>query len=90
MKRSVEKIRKELEERIKYFEANNKLIEAQRIKERVTQDLAMLETAGYCSGIENYSRYITNREEGETPPTLMDYFGDDFLVIVDESHVTLP
>ena len=90
LKRSVEKIKVELAERIKYFENSGKLIEAQRIKERVTQDLAMLETAGYCSGIENYSRYITNREAGETPPTLMDYFGDDFLVIVDESHVTLP
>lgn len=90
LKRSIEKIRVEMEERVRYFEGAGKLIEAQRIRERVTQDLAMLESAGYCSGIENYSRYITNREEGETPPTLMDYFGDDFLVIVDESHVTLP
>jgi len=80
----------ELEAQIEYFEKNNKLIEAQRIRERVGQDLVMLETAGYCSGIENYSRYITHRSEGEPPPTLLDYFGDDFLVIVDESHVTLP
>lgn len=90
LKKSVELIRKELEERVKYFEKNNKLVEAQRIHERVTQDVTMLETAGYCSGIENYSRYITNREEGEAPPTLLDYFGDDFLVIIDESHATIP
>jgi excinuclease ABC subunit B len=90
LKKSVELIRTELEERVKYFEKNNKLIEAQRIYERVTQDVAMLETAGYCSGIENYSRYITNREEGDAPPTLLDYFGDDFLVIIDESHATIP
>ncbi|MGI6394997.1 MAG: excinuclease ABC subunit UvrB [bacterium] len=90
MEKSVLLIREELKERVKYFEKNNKLIEAQRISERVTQDVTMLETAGYCSGIENYSRYITNREEGEPPPTLLDYFGDNFLVIVDESHVTIP
>lgn len=90
IKKSVELIRAELDERVKYFEKNNKLIEAQRIHERVTQDMAMLETAGYCSGIENYSRYITNRSEGEPPPTLLDYFGHDFLVIIDESHATLP
>ena len=90
IKQTIEKVRKELDVRVEHFEKNNKLIEAQRIKERVEQDLAMLETAGYCSGIENYSRYITKREEGEPPPTLLDYFGDDFLVIVDESHVTLP
>lgn len=90
MKNAAVLIRKELVERIKYFEKNNKLIEAQRISERVNQDLAMIETAGYCSGIENYSRYITNREEGEAPPTLLDYFGKDFLVIIDESHVTIP
>lgn len=90
LKKSVELIRTELEERVKYFEKNNKLIEAQRIYERVTQDVAMLETAGYCSGIENYSRYITNREVGDAPPTLLDYFGDDFLVIIDESHATIP
>ena len=90
MKKAAVLIRKELEERIKYFEKNNKLIEAQRISERVTQDLAMIETAGYCSGIENYSRYITNRNEGDPPPTLIDYFGRDFLVIIDESHATIP
>ncbi|HPS31792.1 MAG TPA: DEAD/DEAH box helicase family protein, partial [bacterium] len=90
MQKAAVLIRKELEERVKYFEKNNKLIEAQRISERVTQDLAMIETAGYCSGIENYSRYITNRNEGDPPPTLIDYFGKDFLVIIDESHATIP
>jgi len=90
IKETIKLANAELKTQIEYFEKNNKLIEAQRIRERVDQDMAMLETAGYCSGIENYSRYITHRSVGEPPPTLLDYFGDDFLVIVDESHVTLP
>lgn len=90
LKRTVHQIQMELRERLKFFQENNKLVEAQRLSERVDRDVAMLETAGYCSGIENYSRYLTNRSAGETPPTLLDYFGKDFLVIIDESHVTIP
>jgi excinuclease ABC subunit B len=90
IQRTISQIKSELEERLEFFHRNNKLVEAQRLSERVQQDIAMLETAGYCSGIENYSRYLTSRSVGESPPTLMDYFGDDFLVIIDESHVTIP
>ncbi len=90
LKRTVAQIKEELEQRLEHFKKNNKLIEAQRLSERIEQDIAMLETAGYCSGIENYSRYLTNRSAGDPPPTLLDYFGDDFLVIIDESHVTIP
>jgi excinuclease ABC subunit B len=90
LKRTVAQIKDELEQRLDHFKKHNKLIEAQRLSERVERDIAMLETAGYCSGIENYSRYITNRSPGDPPPTLLDYFGEDFLVIIDESHVTIP
>ena len=80
----------EMEDRVEYFKANNKYIEAQRIEERTKYDLEMLQEIGYCSGIENYSRVLSGREPGSTPYTLLDYFPDDFLMFVDESHVTLP
>lgn len=83
-------ISKELEERIKYFKDNNKLLELQRISERTNYDLELLRETGFCKGIENYSRHLTNRKEGEAPPTLVDFFPDDFLLVIDESHVTLP
>ncbi len=87
---ALRRIRKELEERIEYFTKNNQLLAAERIKSRTLYDLEMIEEVGYCSGIENYSRHMSLREEGEMPSTLMDFFGDDFLLIVDESHVTIP
>jgi excinuclease ABC subunit B len=90
MKEAIRRIRTELEERIKYFEAENKLVEAQRIKQRTEYDLEMLEEIGVCSGIENYSRHLSLRAEGETPYTLLDFFNKDFLMVIDESHVTLP
>lgn len=83
-------IDKELAERIDYFTANNKLIEAQRIKERTQYDMEMIREVGYCSGVENYSRVLAGRPAGSTPQTLLDHFPEDFLLIVDESHVTLP
>ncbi len=87
---AIENIEKELEGRIKYFKENNKLIEAQRIEERTNFDMEMLRETGFCSGIENYSRHISGREEGSRPYTLFDYFPDDFLLLVDESHVSIP
>ncbi len=87
---AIENIRKESEERVKWFESHNKLLEAQRLGQRTKFDLEMLEETGFVKGIENYSRYLTNREPGEQPATLMDYFPDDFLLFVDESHMTLP
>ena len=90
LKEAIKRIRKELEERIKEFKADNKLLEAQRIEQRTNYDLEMLEETGFCSGVENYSRHLALRGEGETPTTLMDFFGDDYLLVVDESHVTLP
>jgi len=83
-------IKKEFDERLKYFKDNDKYLEAQRLEQRVKFDLEMLEETGFVKGIENYSRYLTNREPGEQPATLMDYFPDDFLLMVDESHMTLP
>jgi excinuclease ABC subunit B len=83
-------IQAELDERIKWFEQNNKLLEAQRIKQRTLYDLETMKTVGYCSGIENYSRHLSGRKAGESPATLMHYFRDRFLTIVDESHVTIP
>jgi len=80
----------ELEERVQYFKDNDKLIEAQRISERTNYDVEMLKETGFCSGIENYTRHLNFAQPGEPPYTLMDYFPDDFLIIVDESHVTLP
>ena len=90
LKISIERINKEEEERVKYFKENNKLIEAQRIEERVNYDMEMLSETGFCRGIENYSRHIALKEEGESPNTLIDFFPKDFLLVIDESHVTLP
>ncbi|MCQ2749863.1 MAG: excinuclease ABC subunit UvrB [Clostridia bacterium] len=87
---ALSRIEKELEERLKVLEANNKLLEAQRLKQRVNFDIEMIREMGYCSGIENYSRHLSGRAEGECPPTLMDFLGDDFLVFIDESHMTVP
>lgn len=83
-------IEAELEERVKFFKSEDKLIEAQRIAERTNFDIEMLRETGFCSGIENYSRHMTSQQPGEPPKCLIDYFGDDFLIIVDESHITLP
>ena len=83
-------IRQELEEQVKYFKSEDKLIEAQRISERTNFDVEMMLETGFCSGIENYSRHLTGLEPGAPPWTLMDYFPDDFLIIVDESHITIP
>jgi excinuclease ABC subunit B len=88
--RAIENIKKELEKRIEAFRSQNKLIEAQRIEERTLFDLEMMIEMGYCHGIENYSRHLTGRAPGEPPPTLLDYFPKDFLVILDESHITVP
>lgn len=84
------KIKQEMKERVAWFRENNKLIEAQRIEERTIFDLEMIETTGFCSGIENYSRYLTDRGPGEPPPTLFEYLPEDALLIVDESHVGVP
>lgn len=90
MKIAIERIKMELEERIKYFKENNKLLEAQRIEQRTNYDLEMLSETGFCTGVENYSRHMALRAEGETPTTLMDFFGNDYLLVIDESHVTVP
>ncbi len=90
MERAMKVIRQELEERVKYFEENNKLIEAQRIRQRTEYDMEMMTELGYCSGIENYSRVISERPVGSAPMTLLDFFPEDFVLFVDESHVTLP
>lgn len=88
--RAIINIKKEFDERMDFFEKHDKLLEAQRLAQRTKYDLEMLEETGFVKGIENYSRYLTNREPGEQPATLMDYFSDDFLLLVDESHMTLP
>ena len=90
MARAIGNIRSECAERVKYFEDNGKLLEAQRIAQRTNYDIEMMQELGYCSGIENYSRVISNRPAGSAPMTLLDYFPKDFLLFVDESHVTLP
>ncbi|MBC5737206.1 excinuclease ABC subunit UvrB [Lawsonibacter faecis] len=90
MDAAIGEIYKELEERLKYFEAENKLVEAQRLKQRVLYDIEMMQELGYCSGIENYSRVIEGRSVGSPPHTLIDYFPKDFVLFIDESHVTLP
>ena len=90
LKIAIENIRKELDERLAYFKENNKLLEYQRLQERTNYDLEMLSETGFCRGVENYSRHIALKPAGATPTTLLDFFGDDFLLIVDESHVTLP
>ncbi|MCC6275020.1 MAG: excinuclease ABC subunit UvrB [Leptospiraceae bacterium] len=87
---ALENIRQELEERLKYFREKNKLLEAERIESRTNYDMEMLREMGYCNGIENYSRHLTGRKAGERPACLIDYFPDDFLLIIDESHVTVP
>jgi len=87
---AIEGIKKEFEERVEWFEKHDKLLEAQRLSQRTKYDIEMLEETGFVKGIENYSRYLTNREPGEQPATLLDYFPDDFLLLVDESHQTLP
>ena len=90
MEHAIQTIQEELRERLQQFKEEGKLLEAQRLEMRVNYDLEMLETMGFCSGIENYSRHLDGREPGEPPYTLIDYFPDDFLCIIDESHVTVP
>ena len=90
LQEAVRRIQAELESRLQYFKDNNKLLEEQRLRERVNYDIEMLKETGFCNGVENYSRHLALRKEGETPSTLMDFFPDDFLLVVDESHVTLP
>ena len=90
MAAAIDRIREECDERVRWFEENNKLLEAQRIRQRTDYDIEMMQELGYCSGIENYSRVISNRAPGSPPMTLLDYFPKDFLLFVDESHVTLP
>lgn len=90
LKISIERIKKELADRLSYYRENNKLLEAQRIEERTNYDMEILGETGFCRGIENYSRHLALKEEGETPTTLIDFFPKDFLLVVDESHVTLP
>jgi excinuclease ABC subunit B len=87
---AIKNIEEELEERVRYFKSEDKLLEAQRISERTNFDIEMLRETGFCSGIENYSRHLTGLEAGSPPHTLMDYFSEDFMIIVDESHITLP
>ena len=90
MDRAIETIEVEMEERVKYFKEQNKYIEAQRIEERTNFDIEMMKETGFCSGIENYSRHISQREPGSAPYTLFDYFPKDFLLLIDESHATIP
>ena len=90
MERAIKTIREEMEERVKYFKSQGKLIEAQRIEERTNFDLEMMQETGFCQGIENYSRHISGREPGSAPFTLFDYFPKDFLLLIDESHATIP
>ena len=90
MDRALGKIEEELEQQIRFFKSEDKLLEAQRISERTNFDIEMLRETGFCSGIENYSRHLTGLKEGEPPHTLLDYFPDDFLMIIDESHKTIP
>ena len=90
MKEAIDSIQEELQQQLKILEDDNKLLEAQRLKQRTNYDLETMEEMGYCSGIENYSRHLTGRKAGEAPYTLLDYFPDDFLIVIDESHVTIP
>ncbi len=90
MERAIKTIEAEMEEQVKYFKSQNKLIEAQRIEERTNFDIEMMKETGFCQGIENYSRHISGRKPGTAPFTLFDYFPDDFLLLVDESHATIP
>lgn len=90
LQEAIRRIQVELDTRLQYFKDNNKLLEEQRLRERVNYDIEMLKETGFCNGVENYSCHLALRDEGETPSTLMDFFPDDFLLVVDESHVTLP
>ena len=90
LKQAIERIKEELKERLEELKSNNKLLAAERLEQRTNYDIEMLEETGFCSGIENYSAPMAGRKKGETPTTLMDFFGDDYLLVVDESHVTLP
>src|SRR6202043_1542734 len=90
LRRAVVSIENELEERLKYFKDNGKLLEAQRLEMRTRYDLDMLREVGYCNGVENYSRHLAGREPGSTPSCLLDFFPKDWLLFVDESHVTIP
>ena len=90
IKLACDNIEQEMQQRVRFFKGEDKLLEAQRISERTNFDIEMLRETGFCSGIENYSRHLNGTEAGEPPKTLMDYFGDDFLIIVDESHMTIP
>ena len=90
MNRATQAIEEELEERVRYFKSEDKLLEAQRIAERTNFDIEMMRETGFCSGIENYSRHLTGLEPGQPPHTLIDYFPDDFLIMIDESHMTIP
>ncbi len=90
MQKAIQSIREELKERLEWFRSRNQLLEAQRLEQRTKFDLEMLRELGYCQGIENYSRHLTGRKAGEPPPTLLDYYPSDYLLFIDESHVTLP
>src|SRR5690606_33766586 len=90
LQRAIKSIQEELEEWLKHLEAEGKILEAARLKQRTLYDLEMLQEAGYCSGIENYSRHLSGRKEGEPPWTLLDYFPDDYLMFIDESHMSIP
>jgi len=90
MQKAIQSIREELKERLEWFRSRNQLLEAQRLEQRTKFDLEMLRELGYCQGIENYSRHLTGRRQGEPPPTLLDYYPKDYLLFIDESHVTLP
>ena len=90
LKEAIKRIKAELEDRLKELRENNKLLEAERLEQRTNYDIEMLTETGFCSGVENYSRHLSGRKEGETPTTLMDFFKKDYLLVIDESHVTLP
>ena len=90
LKGAIKTIKEELKTRLDYFKENNKLLEYQRLEQRTNYDLEMLQETGFCTGVENYSRHLAGRKEGETPTTLMDFFPDDYLLVIDESHVTVP
>jgi len=90
LKEAIKRIKIELEDRLKELRENNKLLEAERLEQRTNYDIEMLTETGFCSGVENYSRHLSGRKEGETPTTLMDFFKKDYLLVIDESHVTLP
>ena len=90
MRKAIESIREELRERLDFFDKEGRFLEKQRLEQRTLYDLEMMEQMGFCSGIENYSRHLSGRKPGEAPPTLIDYFPPDFLMVIDESHQTVP